>query len=80
MASCSSSRRTNGSRGSRSGSGLEGLLTNGRSAEIVQGLSPASRPGDYDEGIESGVGEIIRTLESESRRPAAADRADGGLT
>lgn len=51
------------------GSGLEGLLTNGRSAEIVQGLIARFKTGKYDEGVEFGVGEIIRTLESDSKRP-----------
>ena len=51
------------------GSGLEGLLTNARSAEIVEGLVARFKHGGYDEGVSVGVGEIIRTLESDTRRP-----------
>ena len=51
------------------GLGLEGLLTNGRSAEIVEGLIARFKTGNYDEGVKFGVGEIIRTLESDARRP-----------
>ncbi|MGZ8999165.1 MAG: TPM domain-containing protein [Allosphingosinicella sp.] len=51
------------------GKGLEGLLTNARSAEIVEGLVARFKDGKYDEGVATGVGEIIRTLESETRRP-----------
>ena len=51
------------------GNGLEGLLTDARSAEIVKGLVARFKVGDYDAGVAFGVGEIVRTLESESRRP-----------
>ena len=56
------------------GLGLEGLLTNGRSAEIVQGLIARFKTGSYDEGVKFGVGEIIRTLESDARRPRPGPR------
>lgn len=62
------------------GTGLEGLLTNARSAEIVQEVVARFKLGGYDEGVSVGVGEIIRTLESDTSRPKPliapkADRA-----
>jgi len=51
------------------GTGLEGLLTNARSAKIVEGLVAQFKVGKYDKGVSDGVGEIIRTLESEMKRP-----------
>ena len=51
------------------GTGLEGLLTNARSAEIVEQLVARFKHGGYDEGVSVGVGEIIRTLESDTGRP-----------
>lgn len=61
------------------GTGLEGLLTDARAAEIVEQLVARFRHGGYDEGVSVGVGEIIRTLESDTSRPkpltaAKADR------
>jgi uncharacterized protein len=51
------------------GEGLEGLLTDGRSKQIVEAMILGFKAGDFDAGVKTGVDEIIRTLESESRRP-----------
>jgi uncharacterized protein len=51
------------------GVGLEGLLTDARAAQIIEGLLPRLRAGDYDGGVAACVGEIVRTLESDTKRP-----------
>jgi uncharacterized protein len=52
------------------GFGLEGLLTDDRAAEIIDAqLLPHFRRGEMEEGVKSGVEQIIRTLQSNSVRP-----------
>lgn len=46
------------------GYGLEGLLTDGIAGSILRAsLAPRFRAGDYDRGIEDGIGAIIAVLE-----------------
>jgi uncharacterized protein len=52
------------------GAGLNGLLTDQRASAIIQQrLIPFFRTGNYDQAAEAGVAEIVRILESDSRRP-----------
>ena len=51
------------------GTGLEGLLTDERAAEIVRKMTIPFKGGKYDAGIELGVGEIDQLLMSDRERP-----------
>ena len=51
------------------GTGLEGLLTDERAAEIVRKMTIPFKGGNYDAGIELGVGEIDQLLMSDRERP-----------
>lgn len=51
------------------GKGLEGLLTDQRSAEIIQHMLPRFRQGDHPGAIKQGVEEIDAVLRSDVRRP-----------
>ena len=49
------------------GYGLEPILTNARSSEIIErDLLPAFRQGRWNEGISAGVDSIIRTLDEQA--------------
>jgi uncharacterized protein len=51
------------------GYGLEGLLTDARSAVIVHHIVPCFSKGNYDAGLELGEREIIARLLSDTHRP-----------
>lgn len=52
------------------GIGLEGLLTDELASKIMDDiLIPHFRSGDFEQGVSAGTREIIRILESETRRP-----------
>ncbi len=51
------------------GLGLEGLLTDQRSAQIVAHMLPHFRSGDQAGAIDIGVREIDTVLRSDRRRP-----------
>ena len=51
------------------GLGLEGLLTDAKALEIIQGMVPEFRSGDLQKGIVSGEAEIEAVLKSDLRRP-----------
>lgn len=55
------------------GNGLEGLLTDARAQQIIEAMPRSFRAGDFDTGVKTGVDEIVRTLESESKRPMPLD-------
>ena len=55
------------------GNGLEGLLTDARAKQIIEAMILSFKAGDFDTGVKTGVEEIIRTLESESKRPMPLD-------
>jgi uncharacterized protein len=57
------------------GYGLEGLLTDRRSAEIVGHMLPHFRSGDHAGAIEVGVNEIDVALRSDTRRPQYLKKA-----
>jgi uncharacterized protein len=51
------------------GNGLEGLMTDGRARQIVEAMVLRFKARDFDGGVKTGVEEIARTLEGETRRP-----------
>ena len=51
------------------GYGLEGLLTDARSAVIVHHIVPYFSKGNYDAGLELGEREIVARLLSDTHRP-----------
>lgn len=51
------------------GSGLEGLLTDGRAKKIVEAMVLRFKARDFDGGVTTGVDQIVGTLEGETRRP-----------
>jgi uncharacterized protein len=53
------------------GLGLEGLLTDARSAEIIQAMLSLFRQQKPVEAIQEGTGRISRLLQSDKRRPGA---------
>lgn len=55
------------------GNGLEGLLTDRRAKKIVEAMVARFKAGDFDSGVKTGVDEIVRTLESERKRPMPLD-------
>ena len=57
------------------GYGLEGLLTDRRTAEIVQHMLPQFRSGDHAGAIGIGVNEIEAVLRSDTRRPQYLKKA-----
>jgi uncharacterized protein len=57
------------------GYGLEGLLTDRRSSEIVQHMLPHFRSGDHAGAIGIGVDEIVAVLRSDTRRPQFLKKA-----
>lgn len=62
------------------GYGLEGVLTDGTAGSILRtSLAPRFKAGDYDRGIEEGVGAILAVLEGR-RYEEAADAPAGVST
>jgi len=57
------------------GTGLEGLLTNQRSAAIVRDMVPLFRKSDAPRAIKTGVREIDAILRSDVRRPQYLKKA-----
>ena len=57
------------------GNGLEGLLTNQRSAAIVRDMVPLFRKSDAPRAIKTGVREIDAILRSDVRRPQYLKKA-----
>lgn len=55
------------------GNGLEGLLTDGRARKIVEAMVARFKDRDFDRGVRVGVEEIVRNLESDTRRPMPLD-------
>ena len=55
------------------GCGLEGLVTDAKAAEVIEEtLLPRFRRSDYQQGIASGVDELIHVLTSAPKRPTPA--------
>ncbi len=62
------------------GYGLEGVLTDARSAQIIRNeIVPRFRAGDVPTGVRSGVQAVLRTIEGTYHAPErpAASRSDG---
>ena len=54
------------------GNGLERVLTNDRAAQIIRAMLPRLREGDYARALDTGVGEILATLNANRERRHAA--------
>lgn len=57
------------------GTGLEGLLTDAKSAEVVRGMLPSFQQKDYGAGVTHGASAISDLLSSDPKRPQPRGKA-----